>query len=107
MGKVLLLLSLLALLFVGIGTALMPNNPMLWLASGAPVYQYARIALAVILLIQFTTNPPRHLWFRLLAGIVALVIGGWATQQTYDYHMQFLDTFAFLGETNQYTAYLD
>jgi hypothetical protein len=33
----------------------------------------------------------------MLAGIVALVIGGWAVQQTYGYHMQFLDTMSFVG----------
>jgi hypothetical protein len=97
MGKLLLSLSLLALAIVSIGTYLMPNNPMFWLASGAKAYQDIRLVMGSLLVLQLMTNPPRHLWFRIMAGTIALITGIWAIQETYAYHMMLLDTTAFIG----------
>jgi len=97
MGKLLIALSFLALMILLIGTALAPNNPTFWLASGSNSYQIIRALLAVLLFVQITTNPPRNIWFRILAGGLSLIIGSWAIRQTYDYHMECLDTLAFMG----------
>lgn len=97
MNKLLLLVSLLALTVTGVGTALYPNNPMFWLASGATYMQYVRIALGFVLFVQLVTNPPRHLYFRIFGGSIAAVVGFWALTQSYSYHMQLLDSLAFMG----------
>lgn len=97
MGKVLLFLSLACLLILSFGTALVPNNAAFWLASGSSLYQHVREGLAIILLLQLGTRPPRHVWFRMLSGVVAVAAGVWAVKATYDYQMLYLDTMAFLG----------
>lgn len=97
MGKSALLLSLIAIAIVGFGVILAPQSSLFWLATGGPTYQHVRIAIATILAIQLVTNPPRHAWFRILAGSLALVTAVWTVEQTYSYHMQMLDTLAFLG----------
>ncbi len=97
MSKTLLLLALIAIAVVGIGTAISPNSPAFWLASSAHNLQYVRVILSAVLLVQLSTHPPRHLWFRLIAGTLAAAVGIWAVQQTYAYHMQFLDTLAFIS----------
>ncbi len=97
MGKSALLLSFIAIAIVGFGVMLAPQSPLFWLATAGPTYQHVRIIIAAILAIQLLTNPPRHIWFRIFAGSLALVAGVWAIEQTYSYHMQLLDTLAFLG----------
>ncbi len=97
MGKVLLFLSLLSLIVVGIGTIVAPNNSMFWLATNSAAFQHVRILVGTLLAIQLVTRPPRHVWFRILAGSIAVFTGIWAVQLTYNYHMQLLDTLAFLG----------
>ncbi|HUD10745.1 MAG TPA: hypothetical protein VMR28_03690, partial [Candidatus Saccharimonadales bacterium] len=64
MGKLLLILALFALIILSIGTFLFPQNPDFWLASGASMYQYIRGLLALIVVLQLTTRPPRHVWLR-------------------------------------------
>jgi hypothetical protein len=97
MGKTLLLISFLCLGFVSIGTSIFPQNPMFWLASAAPSYQYLRELLVFVLVIQLTTSPPRHMWFRIISGAVALVLAIWCVRQTYDNQMQLLDSLSLLG----------
>lgn len=97
MGKSVLFMSLVMLSVIGIGVAVVPNNMLFWLASGDQVYQQMRIAIGVIISIQLVTNPPRHIWFRLLAGGTAVVVGAWAIGQAYNYHMQLLDVLGFMG----------
>lgn len=97
MGKLLLSLSLLSLIFTGIGTIVAPNDSMFWLATNSAVFQHVRVLIGMLLAIQLVTRPPRHLWFRILAGSIAAFTAAWAIQQTYSYHMQLLDTLAFLG----------
>jgi hypothetical protein len=97
MGKSVLLLSLMAMAIVGFGVMLAPQSSLFWLATSGPMYQHVRIIIATVLAIQLVTNPPRHVWFRILAGSLALITGGWVIQQTSSYHMQLLDTFAFLS----------
>jgi hypothetical protein len=51
----------------------------------------------LILALQIATRPPRHLWLRALAGSLAITVSAWALRETYAYHMQILDTMAFLA----------
>jgi hypothetical protein len=97
MSKTLLFFCLTILAFVGIGVAVAPQSPLFLLASGGTNLQHVRIIISVILAIQLVTRPPRHVWFRVLAGSIAAYTAIWAIGQTYDYHMQILDTMAFLG----------
>ena len=97
MGKLLLVLCVVSLSFMGIGTAVIPTDAMFWLASGALLYQKIRFLLILLLLLQFITNPPRQLWIRTFTGLTAGVIGVWTIQATYTMSMPALDTFAFLS----------
>ena len=97
MSKLVLLLSFLVLVITGAGVAFAPDNPLFWLASNGPTFQYMRIVTGSLLAIQLVTRPPRHVWFRVLAGTVSACTAFWAIGQTYAYHMQLLDTLAFLG----------
>lgn len=97
MGKVLIFLSIVILLVMSAGESIAPQNSVFWLGSVPATYQHIRVVLAVILVTQFITRPPRHVWFRLLSGGVAAIAMGWAIQQTYLYLMQPLDTLAFLA----------
>ena len=97
MGKSLLLISLVCLVFVSIGIFIFPQNPMFWLASATPLYQYIRGFFAFILLMQLTTSPPRHIWFRIISGVTALVLAIWCIGETYNNQMQLLDSLSFLG----------
>jgi hypothetical protein len=96
-SKALLLLSLIAISFLGIGAAVAANNPLFWLASSTAGIQAARVILGVILILQLSTDPPRHLWFRIVAGLLSASIGIWAIQQSYSYHMGILDSLAFVS----------
>ena len=97
MSKLILLLSFLILIITGAGVAFAPDNSLFWLASNGPTFQYMRIVVGSLLAIQLVTRPPRHVWFRVLAGTVSACTAYWAIGQTYAYHMQLLDTLAFLG----------
>lgn len=97
MSKLLLLLSFTCLAILILGTALVPQAAAFWLADGSANLQLLRIILAVFLLGDFITNPPRNIFFRLVAGVAALMIGGWALQQTYSNHMQLLDSLSLLA----------
>ena len=97
MGKMLLLLSLVCLVILFIGSGMFPQNPDFWLASGASTYQHIRELLAIVLTLQLITRPPRHVWFRMLSGAIAVTVGVWSIEATYAYHMLPLDTLCFIG----------
>lgn len=99
MSKLLLWLSLAALGILIIGTSFMPNDPMFWLASTSRFYDSLRLILSIIILLQLMTSPPRHVAFRIFAGLAAAITGVWVVQQSYEYHMPLLDTGAFLGSS--------
>jgi len=84
-------------MFLEIGTSKTPNDVMFWLASGSMLYQIIRSILIAFLLGQVLTNPPRHTWFRLTSGAVAIAITVWALQATISFIMPAMDTFAFLA----------
>ncbi len=97
MGKILLVLSLISIVILALGTAFIPNNQIFLFANDSNFYQYVREIIASILFLQIITKPPRQVVFRILAGIIALTVGGWALISTYNGLMPFLDTFAFLA----------
>ena len=97
MSKTLLFFCLAMLAFLGIGVAVAPNSSLFLLATDGSGLQHVRIVIGTILAIQLVTRPPRHVWFRILAGAVAVTTGVWAIQETYSYNLQLLDSLAFLG----------
>ena len=70
---------------------------MFWLASTMPAYQYLRESLAFILVMQLTTRPPRHMWFRIISGTIAIALAIWSVQETYNNQMPLLDSLSFLA----------
>lgn len=97
MGKLFILLSMMAVGLVGVGAAFFPNNSLFWLASTTRDYQYVRIILAIVLTIQLVTRPPRHVWFRIIAGTASVGVMVWTVQQSYAYQMQAMDTVVFFA----------
>jgi hypothetical protein len=97
MGKLLLVLALVGLIILFFGTSLLPQNPDFWLASGGSMYQYMRGLLALVVVLQLTTRPPRHVWLRLVSGVIALAVGIWTIEATYSDHMLILDTLCFIS----------
>jgi len=97
MDKVPLWLSLTALAVISVGTHFAANTPMFWLASAAAPYQYLRVAVGLIIVLQLMTSPPRHVTFRIIAGVFAAMVFGLAIQQTYTYQMALSDTAVFIG----------
>ncbi len=97
MSRVLLVLSALSLLILMAGTALVPQNPVFWLATNSGLYQVIRGVLAVILLAQSVTEPPRHWLLRGLAGVVSIGIVAWVVVVAYLGSMLFLDVISLLA----------
>lgn len=97
MGKLMLLLSFIVVVITGVGVAFTPDNSLFWLASNGSTLQNMRIIIGSLLLIQLITRPPRHVWFRVIAGTIAATTAYWTVSQTFAYNMQLLDTLAFLG----------
>ena len=97
MGKLLLVLVLVSLAILSVGTALFPQNPDFWLASGGSMYQYIRGLVALVAVLQLTTRPPRHVWLRIVSGAIALAVGIWAIEATYSDHMLILDSLCFIS----------
>lgn len=70
--------SLVVLLAMGFGSHYTPDGSFFWLASSDLGAQALRIFLAMIVLVQLFTDPPRHLAVRALTGVVALTTALWA-----------------------------
>jgi len=97
MSKLLLFLSFLSLVILAIGTTFFTNYPLFQLASSSSFFEHVREILASILFLQLITRPPRHLIFRILAGLVAISVGGWVIAVTYNGMMPLLDAFSLLA----------
>ena len=97
MSRLLLLFSFICLAILAVGTALLPNNPIFWLASGGLAYEGIREALAFILFFQIFSQPPRNIRFRVAAGVLAASVALWALVATYLDHMMFLDSLSLLA----------
>ena len=97
MGKTIMFLIFVGLAILLVGGLVSPTAPALWLASTAQGYMYLRIGLLALLAILLLTNPPRNVYFRAFVGILAVTLGAWSIEATYQNHMQFLDTLSILG----------
>jgi peptidoglycan/LPS O-acetylase OafA/YrhL len=95
MAKLLNFLSILCLLIVSTGVLMIPSNPMFWLASSSTPLLVLRGLLGSLLFIQLVTNPPRHVWFRVVVSITSVAALGWTIYVTNKYQISLLDTFAF------------
>lgn len=85
------------LAFVGVGIVLFPQNSLFWIASSSQIYQHVREGLGLVLLVQFVTRPPRHVWVRILSGSIAIAVGIWVVEATYSNQMLLLDSLSFLA----------
>lgn len=97
MGKLIMLLSLLAIAILTLGTMLIPGSPAFWLATSSTGVSNVSVLLAFLLILHLVTNPPRKIWFRLISGVLATLAAIWTIEQTYAYHLEMLDTMAFLS----------
>lgn len=81
---------------LSVGTTTAPDNSAFWLASGATLYQVVRDGLAVILIIQLLSTPPRQVWFRILTGAISIGTFIWVIYESYMFRMFALDGLAFM-----------
>lgn len=96
MGKFIALITTVCLFGLSLGAHYAPNDPTFWLVSGSPLYMALRLVLALVIIAQLVTKPPRKLWFRLLAGSLALTVAVWTVMETYNYQMMATDTLLFM-----------
>jgi hypothetical protein len=97
MGKFIMLMSLLAIAILSVGTMLAPQSPAFWLAGSSAAVDNVRQILGLLLVAHLVTSPPRHLWLRFVSGTVAALIAVWTMQQTWNYHLELLDSLSFLA----------
>jgi hypothetical protein len=97
MGKLLLVLSLICLIILSLGTVMAPQSSAFWLASGTTMYQHIREVLMLVLILQLVTQPPRHVWLRLLSGAIAGAVGVWSVEAIFAGNMLFLDSLCFMA----------
>ncbi len=95
MGKLLVFLSFISLVFLQIGSYLFPGDPVMWLAGNSQAYEVARLALLPVLAALLVTNPPRHLVMRYFVGLLAVTLLGSVAYLTYSNTIGMLDTLAF------------
>ena len=96
MGKLILLLSILATAILFSLPFIDPSNSIMWLASVEANFTYLRLIMLIILVSLLATHPPRHLWLRFLVGSFAIAIASWAVWQTYFWSMNILDILSIL-----------
>lgn len=97
MGRLIMLMSLVAIVILSLGTMLVPQYPAFWLASSSMAIDNIRQILGLLLVVHLVTRPPRHIWLRVVSGSVASLIGIWTLQQTWAYHLELLDSLSFLS----------
>jgi hypothetical protein len=95
MGKLLIFLSLLSLIFLEVGSYLFPTDPVMWLATSSHAYESIRLLIMPLLVVLLVTNPPRHLMLRRFVGAVSVVLLLAVAALTYNNIMNMLDTLAF------------
>jgi sorbitol-specific phosphotransferase system component IIC len=95
MGKLLVLLALVSLVFLQLGSYLFPGDPVMWLAANSANYEAARLMLMPILAVLLVTNPPRSLALRHFVGAISVVLLVSVAYLTYNNNMGALDTLAF------------
>ena len=96
MGRFMTLFTAVSLFVLSLGAHYAPDYPAFWLVSGSSIYIAARVALGLVIMGQLVTRPPRKIWFRVLAGVLAVVVGAWTVRESYNYHMMATDTLLFM-----------
>lgn len=92
MGKFVLFLSLVSLLFLEAGSYFTPADPIMWLANTSTTYILLRSVVSLFIIALLLTTPPRHLLLRVSVGLVASVTLLVVLILTYQSKMLFLDT---------------
>lgn len=95
MGKLLVFLSLISLVFLEVGSYLFPADPVMWLATSSHAFEAVRLLIMPILVTLLVTNPPRHLVLRYFVGAVSVVLLASVAILTYGNIMNMLDSMAF------------
>ena len=91
MGKVILFLSFLSLGILVVLSNYAPQSSAIWLASTEHSFNLLRAGVMIVLATLLITNPPRHSYLRIFAGVFATMLGIWSLRATYQNQMQFLD----------------
>ncbi len=97
MGRTLMFLSFLSIVITAVGAAFFGDSPLFWLVNDSNVYQAIRGLLASFMFLLLVTRPPRHIVFRVLSGMVGLVIVVWAIKSTLTNAMPILDSLCMLA----------
>ena len=97
MGKVIPALSLLGLAILFTFGLVNPASPVMWLASTSLGFAAVRFTLMLLLATLIITNPPRHTYVRVILSLFSVILVMWSLSATYQNHMKFLDTFAFIA----------
>jgi hypothetical protein len=84
-------LALMALLTMLVISLAWPASSIMWLASTSGPAVLLRGYLAFLAFTLLCTNPPRHPALRLITGVTAVMLLGWASYATYTNQMQFFD----------------
>ena len=79
-----------------VGSCLFPASPIMWLASTSIVDTGIRIALVLMLVGLYFTDPPRHLVFRYVLGCAAALLGLFTLTSFYNNQIQLLDMLVYL-----------
>jgi hypothetical protein len=99
MSKTIQIFSIFILTITLLGSLLIPNNPMFWLATPSVTFNIARAVLIFIIyaFLLFGAPPSKNL--RIIVGGMAAFLIGWALITTYNETTQLLDglTFAAAG----------
>ena len=95
MGKLLIFLSLVSLVFLEVGSYLFPSDPVMWLATSSHAFEALRLMIMPILVTLLVTNPPRHMTLRYFVGSVSVVLLAAVAVLTYGNVMNMLDSLAF------------
>ena len=96
MRKFNLWFSLIALIVIGVGTYLSPGEGLFWLASPEMSAQIIRGGLAVFVILQLITEPPRHAVIRALTGVASMATAAWALHTTTMMTTPIFDTFLYI-----------
>ena len=96
MRKFNLWFALLALITLGIGSYVSPYEGIFWLASPDLGAQIIRGSLAILIIIQLITEPPRHMLIRAITGLVSIATAMWAVYTTTMMSTPLFDTILYI-----------
>ena len=97
MGKSVILFSFISIAVLLVGCMVAPTSAAFWLANSSDHFTIIRLILLGALGALLVTNPPRNFVLRVAIGSIATGLGLWCIGQTYQNHMQLLDTLTILA----------